>query len=580
MLTLVPKSTTPFTELPVWRMDVSNIQTPTKLFNIEPVGIGTGDVECLTGFIARVAQEHCVSPIRLIVHSIENKEELPSSLQSSSLSKTAALNINGYGDIAMQCSKIMEAGTGFAGTTHTTLVAWKGLFSNMYLLKRQRAWCSECYKEQLDQLGFNYEKLLWCIEGVFVCSAHGSYLKQSCPRCLKEQKQLSNKSRPGFCSLCLAWLGHTSVAAPIDLTDSYKKYFWIANAVRDLLAASFYFKPSLQTSANLVANLQRCIDQTAYGSVNNFAYSTGTWHVTIRRLLKKQTTPTITMMQRICVALDMPLQSLFLGLEGPLPVGSLCSPEVTDGLENHLENNGNPGGFGDRCSVLQYLQTQLKRMPPVSGRQAAEGLGWPDSRLSRNYPDQYREIVDRYELFHRPLVGSDDDVMAALNKACKELPPPSLQSVLRQLGCKDNGYRIQTRFKFLCKRISRNFKTYRNKLIKDENALGAFFPNALIENPPPTLSEVASRLEISRSHFKKKFPEWSNALRRRSSEYSCQKHDAMLVRIENEIRAAVIELLAKSVYPSQEKIRARLSVGSSDVTFKRSLAKVRSSIRF
>ena len=41
------------------------------LYSIPPIGIGTGDVECLTSYICRLADAHCVSPTNLFRYQIE-----------------------------------------------------------------------------------------------------------------------------------------------------------------------------------------------------------------------------------------------------------------------------------------------------------------------------------------------------------------------------------------------------------------------------------------------------------------------------------------------------------------------------
>lgn len=578
MPTLIEESTPSFAEFPVWASEAPRITKPTRLFNIRPIAMGSGEVESLSGYLARVAEAHCVSPIRLIIHSTYDQAKLPFTLRTSCLAEAVAVNVNGHGDVAMQFSALIAEATGSVGVDLTTLLPWKELLSNMYLLKRKKAWCSVCYQEQLNQLGFNYEKLLWCVEGVLICPDHKCHLEQICRYCLKEQKLLSGKSRPGFCSSCLRWLGHQLVEATIDRAEYYEKDLWIAAAVRNLLSVSSNVDPTLHTVENFYANVQRCVDQVSYGSINNFAHITGIWHVTVRRLLKGQISPTLRVIQQICSALDIPLENLLLGPGAPLDLGGSYIAYAS-GVRNQFQNRL-PVRPEDDESVVRYLKNLLIAMPPVSGRRAAADLGWRDTRLYQNFPILYQKIVERYKRFHAPTTPSDDEVIAVLCKAQKETPPPSLQSVLRSLGCKDTGYKLQKKFAYHCSQISQNFKSYRNKLNMDEVELAAFFSTLLNEDPPPSISEVSRRLEISRSHFRKKFPELRKILRSRCQEHANRRRNERLDRIESEIRAAVSELVALNAYPSEDKIKARLSAGCNGATFKRILVKVRTSTPF
>lgn len=48
-----------------WDMNIPAIPPRSRLYRLEPVGIGTPYVESLTSYIARLAAEHCVTPKNL-----------------------------------------------------------------------------------------------------------------------------------------------------------------------------------------------------------------------------------------------------------------------------------------------------------------------------------------------------------------------------------------------------------------------------------------------------------------------------------------------------------------------------------
>jgi hypothetical protein len=55
----------------------NRIPERSRFYNLEPVRIGTTDVESFSGYVSRLAQEHSVSPVVLIKNSVELLEQLP-----------------------------------------------------------------------------------------------------------------------------------------------------------------------------------------------------------------------------------------------------------------------------------------------------------------------------------------------------------------------------------------------------------------------------------------------------------------------------------------------------------------------
>jgi len=53
-----------------WDMTAPVIPPRSRLFHINPVGLGTPLVECLTSYISRVAQAHSISPGALQHHEV------------------------------------------------------------------------------------------------------------------------------------------------------------------------------------------------------------------------------------------------------------------------------------------------------------------------------------------------------------------------------------------------------------------------------------------------------------------------------------------------------------------------------
>jgi len=112
-----------------------------RLYNLEPVGIGTTEVESFTGYISRLAQEHLVSPIILIKNSVSRLDQLPQVLSQNSLPATAATNLNGFGETCERLVEILRKATFREDLYYTTLLGWKNRISYHGLLRKNLAWC-------------------------------------------------------------------------------------------------------------------------------------------------------------------------------------------------------------------------------------------------------------------------------------------------------------------------------------------------------------------------------------------------------------------------------------------------------
>lgn len=53
-----------------WNLESPRLPARSRLFRLEPIGIGTAEVESLTSYIARLAEAHCVSPRKLLCDEI------------------------------------------------------------------------------------------------------------------------------------------------------------------------------------------------------------------------------------------------------------------------------------------------------------------------------------------------------------------------------------------------------------------------------------------------------------------------------------------------------------------------------
>lgn len=561
------ESTKKYRVYETWDLEIPTISTRTLLYDLPPIGIGTAEVESLTGYISRLAQEHRLSPVVLLKNSVSDISELPHCLMQNSITATFAGGLNGIGESTETVTNILQAATQRNDIAFTSLISWKNKLSNYKLLKKHSAWCPQCFDEQREN-GIIYEKLIWCLHRINACHIHELPLVEQCPHCSKKLKVLSGKSRPGYCSSCLCWLGSNLVQFDefrnFRDDDEKKIEIWkVIKAGEFLSGTPFDFVEANvknQKENAFTQNLSQLIKIHSEGSINQFSHETGLWHVTIRRVIAAEVLPTLEMILTISIQINLFPPDLFRFGENDY-AEKIISPVIKKVTSKEEMN--------------KVLENFLKEHPPPSANEVARRTGWTTMRLQRHFPDEYRQIVKRYSDFIKRKLPdlSDSEVESILQKASTEKPPPSLQSVFRKIGCKDTGYRYYQKFPELCLKIADRYK--KSKLKKfDVPKAKKIMNSALDENPPPSFSEVARRIGCTRENLRMKIPELSDALNRRYKSHLTKTRSENLQLLHEEIKKAVMKLQDEKNFVSMNKVKALLPRKWNDKNFKSAYRKV------
>lgn len=185
--------------------------TPARstLYNIEPKGLGTKDVESLTSFIGRLAEAHCVRVSSLINKYI--KPVVNASKEQRFLYDRHATSLNGFGEVSSTTVEVLQNLTKVSGLSQLTMMKFEHLISKVRLLKNHKAWCPHCLEEMKIRKQQIYEKLNWVININTYCSTHQVLLEDKCPVCCKQQPILTPSMRNGYCYSCHNWLGRREI---------------------------------------------------------------------------------------------------------------------------------------------------------------------------------------------------------------------------------------------------------------------------------------------------------------------------------------------------------------------------------
>ena len=192
------------------------IPTVSRLYSLEPIGVGTPLTESISSYLTRLAQEHCVTPKKLIMGEIAPLimgKKYPSEIISKNVStifgnSDAKPAINGMRNRTESLTQALEKLTLRRDIHYLSCLTWKGIIKERELFRQHKVWCSQCFEQWRQNKKLLYEPLLWSFRDVNFCNQHNCYLVDRCPYCDSSQKAIANNSRLGFCSRCNSWLGN------------------------------------------------------------------------------------------------------------------------------------------------------------------------------------------------------------------------------------------------------------------------------------------------------------------------------------------------------------------------------------
>ena len=598
-----------------WDLDLKVIPERSRLYSLAPIGIGTAFVESLSGYVARLAEAHAVSAGSLVA------KELSGSLKPRKVHVgLVSFAINGVGVRAKQWVQVLEMMTLRSDLRYLTLLPFERLFPKPFLFRRVRAWCPACYERMASQGEPIYEPLLWCLKLVEVCPRHHQLLTTTCPRCLRSLRPLSAVSRLGCCSRCGLWLGQASDRTDHSPSGAVPTEYqvWLADAVGDLLANAprieperlrDYVRGALSAYTHTFAEGNRTAVAEIAGCRKNAFYC---W-------LRGDQTPRIDSLLRTWYQLRLPIASLLKTPSTDLPAEARTQKsleirtrrevapkrsrdQIRAALEEALHEQASPSltqvarklGYAgttrlrmadphlcDRIilnhrrsgqshwwmrrgakpicelsrvkKVLEGYLASDKPIPTLD--RIAASLGYAvDQSLRQKFPELCRALSARIAQQKRARVAA---IEPALEQALQETPPPSLLELAKRLGFSASCV-LKSHAPGLYEKLKQHRQACQERCRAElRNRLEA----ALVENPPPSLKSVYSRLGVTESIVNTSFPELRQAIRSRHLQH--QRDQAQLRRdaVRTEIRNIARMLHAQGLCPSVPRVRSLLKSG-------------------
>src|SRR5260221_1240352 len=263
----------------VWDVTIPAIPSRSRLYCLEPIGVGTPYVECLTSYIARLAEEHCVTLKALMMHEIFPSQGLDFTephhyRHLRTFCEQNGSCLNGCSSMARHWVAVMQNLTSCDSLRFLTMLTWSGVTPVKKLVRQTKAWCPTCYDDWRQAHQVLYDPLLWALQSVQMCPCHRRQLVTVCPSCQATMPFLSQVAHPGYCTRCTGWFGGASTGDKAGCTsidrDDFERQCWIAERVGELLAAARDLTV-VTTKEQIATMLSLCVDQYAQGNVSVLA---------------------------------------------------------------------------------------------------------------------------------------------------------------------------------------------------------------------------------------------------------------------------------------------------------------------
>lgn len=120
-----------------------------RLYHLEPIGVGTAEVESLTSYISRLAEVHAVSVKSLVVHEISQQLDTPYARQPHLIKSFWVLSstLNSCSTSTNKWLSALASLTCRRDLHPLTMTVWQHVMPTRRLVRANQAWCPHCYDE-------------------------------------------------------------------------------------------------------------------------------------------------------------------------------------------------------------------------------------------------------------------------------------------------------------------------------------------------------------------------------------------------------------------------------------------------
>ena len=589
----------------------------TKLYSLQPCGLGTAMVESLSGYVARLAFEHSTRVgdlVGRVLSPIENpygnivapNRKLSSPTTSHHGFVSYSYLINGATDLAERLVLSLEAATGLDCLRGLTFLRYKPAII-AFPFHKQRTWCPQCFSDWRTNHAPFYEPLIWTCSTTTTCPTHGGPLTSVCPECRQAiGAPLKVGTCIGYCDHCGAWLGQAGQPpSPSDVAiddDAIWRQEQVIRLIKHL--------PDVQPHASSDGwkrNLGGLIKAVTNGNAQPFAECAGVNRQTLSRWIDGSTTPLFELAMRMsrasnislwCFVSESPLSDSHLAAARESLAESKGPFQRMRPQNNYIRAELAKSLRGDNPETLASITSRLgltnpRRLHSVD-KQATRAIAERRRKSFGNRPDQpfddsrvrsilLQEITSGHprslsavatELgfnpntlkYHLPelckdLVNRRKDLreqaravaISELTRALEETPMPTMTELGARLG--HCPQMLQHWAPAICRNIAkRSLDSYKVERIRIHDGL----KRMLSETPPPYRQDAYRRLGTNYIFVMKYFPELLAELQEKRRLYQVELKQARMEGLVLAVRDAINEIIAKGIHISRAEVTVRI----------------------
>jgi AraC-like DNA-binding protein len=502
-----------------------------RLYHLEPIGVGTMYVESLTSYVTRLAQAHALPVRELAIHEIApllDQHYAPEIVRLMFSRESRVLN--GIGPWTAKAVFALEKLTGRNELSFLTMWVFSPVLSKGGLLRSAQAWCPMCYHEWRQAGQRVYNPLLWALRAITVCPHHRQPLHVRCPHpaCQASVPFLASRGETGYCPECQGWLGSAlpkQGEASLN-EEELQQAVWKANASGELLAAGPYLTspPSKERVAEaMLAYVESRPGESALG----IAFRAGLPQNRLQSYLRNTNTLRFDLLLDTCWRL------------GLSPVHTLIDPETINQnrqsdidwlqeLRAEFDEQSEPPDIVEIQRILTTTLTSDETPPPSLGDVARRVKRSPDT-LRHHFPESCRVIAERQQAYHQAeKLRAQRELEAILDSG--KAPLPALGEIAQQIDQPKDF--LRRHFPELCCAITERRRAYDEaEELRTRRELEAVVKAD--DDPPPTVCEIAQQLGQSESFLYRHFPELCRTLTERRRAYD----EAEELRTRRELEA-------------------------------------------
>lgn len=555
---------------PIWESSEDLSVSPSHLFSLKPMGVGTPYIESLSSYIKRLAQQHHLWVVDLLEFCAEQTDK------NVMLTTTHKFHgIDGLSGSGRTWSLLLSELTQHPDVRYLSMAYWDFVLNPYRLLKQHHTWCPLCYAASQQAGTPVYTPLIWKLQAVDVCLVHRVNLLVYCPHCNKRFRSMSSNAVCGFCPKCQRWLGDTTYESGMVSTQtaSYQR----ARTVGQLLALApevkefspnivprvieslkenkgipyTHIERQLSMATSQLSDLKAGVRLPNLNTLTRLAdYSEGLLWFTLTQLEQFRSVSMVTESNQTQIQHPQQYLEQLVQSSERLPalktIAKQCGYAHAIALRAAYPMEYEKVRHRVRSEQRQALQSILDGDDIRGVTQIARCYGYEQSVLFHFFPDLCREIsrvVPKRLFTHchdklQAIIASDDF--------------PGAITIYKSLGV--GSYYLWQRFPDELNQIA----TLRQAKIQQQNDFAQAHLDAALESddfPPQSLHQLAMELGRTARFLKNKFPIRSQHLLQRWQSYKTQQVQATC----NQIRQIVFDLHQQGIYPSVDRLHAEIS---------------------